>query len=71
MLHEAVKNSQAHRELVARGLTVSAGFNPLDALDPHSPNFYDDAAAIGEALIKIEGKEPHWSESAQGLVVAL
>ena len=49
----------------------SAGFNPLAALDPQSPNFYDDAAALGEALIKIEGKDPHWSESAQGLLVAL
>ena len=49
----------------------SAGFNPLAALDPTSANFYDDAAALGEALIKIEGKDPHWSESAQGLLVAL
>jgi type IV secretion system protein VirD4 len=49
----------------------SAGFNPLAALDPDSPNFYDDAAALGEALIKIEGKDPHWPESAQGLLVAL
>ena len=49
----------------------SAGFNPLAALDPASPNFYDDAAALGEALIKIEGKDPHWGESAQGLLVAL
>ena len=49
----------------------SAGFNPLATLDPNSVTFYDDAAAIGEALIKIEGAEPHWSESAQGLVVAV
>jgi type IV secretion system protein VirD4 len=49
----------------------SAGFNPLATLDPASPNFYDDAAALGEALIKLEGKDPHWSESAQGLIVAL
>jgi len=49
----------------------SAGFNPLASLDPKSPNFYDDAAALGEALIKLEGKDPHWSESAQGLIVAL
>ncbi len=49
----------------------STGFNPLAILDPTSPNFYDDAAALGEALIKIEGKDPHWGESAQGLVVAL
>ncbi len=49
----------------------SAGFNPLAALDPASPNFYDDAAALGEALISIEGVDPHWSQSAQGLLVAL
>jgi type IV secretion system protein VirD4 len=49
----------------------SAGFNPLASLDPKSPNFYDDAAALGEALIRIEGKDPHWGESAQGLIVAL
>ena len=49
----------------------SAGFNPLASLNPKSPNFYDDAAALGEALIKLEGKDPHWSESAQGLIVAL
>jgi type IV secretion system protein VirD4 len=49
----------------------SAGFNPLAALDPESPYFYDEAAALGEALIKLEGKDPHWTESAQGLIVAL
>ncbi len=49
----------------------SAGFNPLAALDSGSPYFYDDAAALGEALIKTESKDPHWSESAQGLMVAL
>ena len=49
----------------------SAGFNPLALLDPKSPNFYDDAAALGEALIRIEGNDPHWGESAQGLFVAL
>jgi type IV secretion system protein VirD4 len=49
----------------------SAGFNPLANLDPASPTFYDDAAAIGDALIKIEGNDPHWAESAQGLIVGL
>ena len=49
----------------------SAGFNPLATLDPTSPNFYDDAAALGEALIKSSDKDPHWGESAQGLLVAL
>jgi type IV secretion system protein VirD4 len=75
-LHASVANSPEHRQLIEAGLTVSAGFNPLDVLDPGepgrpNPNFYDDAAALGEALIKIEGKDPHWSESAQGLVVGL
>ena len=33
---------------------------------------YDAAAAIGEALIEIEdGSGQYWSESAQGLLVAL
>ena len=50
---------------------ASVGFNPLAMLDPDSPRFFEDAAAIGEALIKIEGNDPHWSESAQGLTVAL
>ena len=49
----------------------SAGFNPLAALDRDSPTFFDDAAALAEALIQVEGNEPHWSESAQGLVIAL
>jgi len=53
-----------------RGLG-SAGFNPLAALNPDSPTFYDDANGIGEALIKIQGSDPHWTESALGLIVAL
>jgi type IV secretion system protein VirD4 len=66
----------AYRYLIDNGLVESVGFDPLAALDPgtlknRNPNFYDDAAAIGEALIKIEGKEPHWSESAQGLMTGL
>jgi type IV secretion system protein VirD4 len=71
-LHEAVKDSEDHHYLIEHGLTTSAGFNPLATLDPKRPEtFYDDAAALGEALIKIEGKDPHWGESAQGLLVAL
>lgn len=49
----------------------STGFNPIAGLDPKSPTFYDDAAALGEALIKIDSKDPHWTESALGLMVAL
>lgn len=48
-----------------------AGFNPLAALDPDASTFVDDATGLGEALIKIEDKDPHWSESAQSLLVAL
>jgi type IV secretion system protein VirD4 len=47
-----------------------AGFNPLASLDPDAPTFIDDATGVGEALIKIEDKDPHWSESAQGLLTA-
>lgn len=50
---------------------ASAGFNPLATLDPDSDTFMDDAAGVGEALIKVEERDPHWSESAQGLIVGL
>ncbi|MBI3677359.1 MAG: type IV secretory system conjugative DNA transfer family protein [Proteobacteria bacterium] len=48
-----------------------SGFNPLASLDPEAPTFVDDAAGVGEALIQIEEKDPHWSQSAQSLLVAL
>ena len=49
----------------------SAGFNPLVGISSRSPVFYQDCAAVGEALIVIEGKDPHWTTSARGLVVGL
>jgi type IV secretion system protein VirD4 len=49
----------------------SSGFNPLAFLDSKSDTFFDDAAALAEAMIQIQGTDPHWSESAQGLLVAL
>lgn len=49
----------------------SDGFNPVAALDPDSDDFPDDALVLAEALIRIEGKEPHWSASAQDLMTAL
>lgn len=49
----------------------SDGFNPITALDPHSEDFPDDAMGMAEALIRVEGREPHWSQSAQDLVCAL
>lgn len=47
------------------------GFNPLAALDPDAPAFFEDVSGIAEALIKIEEHDPHWSESARGLLMAV
>ena len=49
----------------------SHGFNPLALLDPDSDDFVDDASAIGEGLVKIQGKDPHWTEGGQDFVTAL
>jgi type IV secretion system protein VirD4 len=57
--------------LIEAGLVESVGFNPLASLDPDSNTFYDNAAVISDAMIKIQGKEPHWTESAQGLATGL
>ena len=45
--------------------------NPIAALDPASDDFPDDAKKIGEALIKVDSKDAHWSQSAQALVAGL
>jgi len=47
------------------------GFNPLRMIDPASPDFVDDATGLAEALVQVEGREPHWSASAQDLVAGL
>lgn len=49
----------------------SCGYNPLAALDPDSPDLNTKASQLGDALIKVEGKEPHFPESARALVAAL
>jgi type IV secretion system protein VirD4 len=50
----------------------SAGLNPLAALDPKSDSFPDDAKALSEALIKIDGtNEVYFPTSARGLVAGL
>jgi len=49
----------------------SDGFNPLAALEPKDEDFPDDAMGLAEALIRIEGHDPHWSASAQEIVCAL
>jgi type IV secretion system protein VirD4 len=49
----------------------STGFNPVAALDPTSDDFVDDALGLAEAIIREEGREPHWAASAQDLLCAL
>ena len=49
----------------------SQGLNPIAILDPDSDDFADDAKLIGEALIKVDGRDAHWGTSAQALVTGL
>ncbi len=49
----------------------STGFNPVAALDPTEDDFVDDALGLAEAIVREEGREPHWSASAQDLISAL
>lgn len=69
------RRKMGHKVVILNPFNVlglgSAGFNPLASLDPAGPQFFDDAAGIGEALVKIQGNEPHWSESARSLITAL
>lgn len=48
----------------------STGFNPIAALAVDD-DFPDNALALAEAVIRIEGKEPHWAQAAQEWVAAL
>jgi type IV secretion system protein VirD4 len=50
---------------------ASSGFNPLSLLDWKSDDFPDEAMALAEAIITVEGDEPYWAQSAQDLVAAL
>ena len=49
----------------------STGFNPVAALDPTSDDFIDNAFGLAESIVREEGREPHWSASAQDLLCAL
>jgi type IV secretion system protein VirD4 len=54
----------------------STGFNPVAALDPGTAeqpgeDFADDALGLAEAIIRVEGKDPHWGQAAQELIAAL
>jgi type IV secretion system protein VirD4 len=46
-------------------------FNPLDQLDPASPNVKDDAALIADALIIGSEREPHFTDTARILIEAV
>jgi type IV secretion system protein VirD4 len=48
----------------------SDGFNPIAALEL-TDDFPDDALELAEAVIRVEGKEPHWPQAAQEWVAAI
>ncbi len=49
----------------------SCGFNPLARLDPNSKSFNKEAAQLADALVTIEPKQPHWTQSARALIAAI
>jgi type IV secretion system protein VirD4 len=49
----------------------SRGCNFLQALDPASDDFADDAMGQAEGIIEVGGHEPHWPESFQDFLCAL
>lgn len=49
----------------------SEGFNPLAALDPEADSFNSQAAALADAMVTVEGTDPHWTQSARALIAAL
>lgn len=70
--HRRSKGSQIVRLNPFDALRLgSDGFNPVAALEPESDDFPDDALGLAEAIIRAEGKDPHWGQSAQDLVAAL
>jgi len=71
----AYRREQGSRVIIldpfnASGLE-SDGYNPVAALDPSDDDFPDDAMGQAEAIIRVEGKEPHFGQSAQDLVCAI
>lgn len=48
----------------------SDGLNPIAAL-PLDDDFPDDAMELAEAVVRVEGREPHWAQAAQELVAGL
>ena len=58
-------------DLPGYGDLTSCGYNPLAILDPDSPAFSTQASMLADALVTVEGKDPHWSTSARALIAAL
>jgi type IV secretion system protein VirD4 len=51
---------------------ASAGCNPLAGISSKSPRFWQECAAVGDALITLEDtKDRHFPESARGLITGL
>jgi type IV secretory pathway TraG/TraD family ATPase VirD4 len=48
----------------------SHGFNPIASL-PVNDELPDDALELAEAVVRVEGREPHWAQAAQEVVSAL
>jgi type IV secretion system protein VirD4 len=50
----------------------SVGCNPLANIDPRSPLFYQECAAVGEALIRLDNDaQRHFPASARGLITGI
>ena len=45
---------------------LATGFNPIMAM--RSGRILEDAALIGDALVVVGGKDPHWDESARAFI---
>jgi type IV secretion system protein VirD4 len=52
-------------------LGAPVGYNPMATLNPDSPSFGVDCDSIAQDIIWQEGKDPHWTDSAQMLVSGL
>ncbi len=78
---ELCERSRAQREATGARTVIlnpfdvlqlkSDGFNPIAALDKSSDDFPDDALSLADAMIRIEGRDPHWGAAAQDLLAAL
>jgi type IV secretion system protein VirD4 len=53
--------------------SISAAYNPLDAIDVLSPDAAEDATTLADALVSDPpgASEPHWNEEAKALLTGL